>query len=40
MKRIAFLVSGSGTNMENLIRRIRSGEITADPVIVISISPA
>jgi formyltetrahydrofolate-dependent phosphoribosylglycinamide formyltransferase len=39
MKRIAFLVSGSGTNMENLLRRIRAGEIPADPVIVISNKP-
>jgi formyltetrahydrofolate-dependent phosphoribosylglycinamide formyltransferase len=39
MKRIAFLVSGSGTNAENLIQRIRKGEISADPVIVISNRP-
>ena len=39
MKRIAFLVSGSGTNMENLIQRIKTGEIPADPVIVISNKP-
>jgi len=39
MKRIAFLVSGSGTNMENLIQRIKSGEIVADPVVVISNRP-
>lgn len=39
MKRIAFLVSGSGTNMENLIKRIQSGKISADPVIVISNKP-
>lgn len=39
MKRIAFLVSGSGTNAENLIKRIKSGEIPADPVIVISNKP-
>ena len=39
MKRIAFLVSGSGTNAENLIRRIQAGEIPADPVIVISNKP-
>ena len=39
MKRIAFLVSGSGTNMENLIKRIKAGEIPADPVIVISNKP-
>ncbi len=39
MKRVAFLVSGSGTNMENLIKRIQTGEIPADPVIVISNKP-
>ena len=39
MKRIAFLVSGSGTNMANLIQRIRSGEIQADPAVVISNKP-
>jgi formyltetrahydrofolate-dependent phosphoribosylglycinamide formyltransferase len=39
MKRVAFLVSGSGTNMENLIKLIKSGEIPADPAIVISNKP-
>lgn len=39
MKRIAFLVSGSGTNMENLIKKIRAGEVHADPVVVISNKP-
>ncbi|MFH1208184.1 MAG: phosphoribosylglycinamide formyltransferase [Candidatus Omnitrophota bacterium] len=39
MKRIAFLVSGSGTNMENLIRRIRAGEIHAEAAVVISNKP-
>jgi len=39
MKRIAFLVSGSGTNMENLITRIHSGEVPAVPVLVISNKP-
>ena len=39
MKRVAFLVSGSGTNMENLIKRIKAGEVCADPVIVISNQP-
>lgn len=38
-KRIAFLVSGKGTNMENLIKRMQSGEIEADPVLVISNRP-
>ena len=39
MKRVAFLVSGSGTNMENLIKRIQEGKIYADPVVVISNRP-
>jgi formyltetrahydrofolate-dependent phosphoribosylglycinamide formyltransferase len=39
MKRIAFLVSGSGTNMENLIKRIRAGEIRAEAAMVISNKP-
>lgn len=39
MKRIAFLVSGSGTNMASLIQRIKAGEIPAHPVIVISNKP-
>ena len=36
MKRLAFLVSGSGTNMQNLIRKIKSGEVHAEATIVIS----
>ena len=39
MKRIAFLVSGSGTNMENLIKRIKAGEIRAEAAVVISNKP-
>jgi len=39
MKRIAFLVSGSGTNAENLIKQIRAGEIHAEAAIVISNKP-
>ncbi len=39
MKRIAFLVSGSGTNMQNLIQKIKSGEIRAEAAIVISNKP-
>lgn len=39
MKRIAFLVSGSGTNMANLIRKIKAGEVPADPAVVISNKP-
>lgn len=36
MKRLAFLVSGSGTNMCNLVKRIQAGEIPAEAAIVIS----
>jgi formyltetrahydrofolate-dependent phosphoribosylglycinamide formyltransferase len=39
MKRIAFLVSGSGTNMENLIKRIKAGDIHAEAAVVISNRP-
>lgn len=39
MKRIAFLVSGSGTNAENLIKRIKAGEVHAEAAIVISNKP-
>lgn len=40
MKRLAFFVSGNGTNAENLIRRIRAGEIAAEPAVVISDNPS
>jgi len=36
MKRLAFLVSGNGSNMANLIRRIMAGEIRAEAALVIS----
>jgi len=39
LNKIVLLVSGGGTNMENLIKRMRSGEIPADPVLVISNRP-
>lgn len=39
MKRVAFLVSGSGTNMENLIKKIQAGEVPAVAAIVISNKP-
>jgi phosphoribosylglycinamide formyltransferase-1 len=39
LKRVVFFVSGSGTNFENLVRRIQTGEIQADPVLVISDNP-
>ena len=38
-KKIAFLVSGNGSNMQNLIERMRSGTIPADPVLVICNRP-
>lgn len=40
MKRLAFFVSGNGTNAQNLIRKIHAGKLTADPRIVISDNPA
>ncbi len=39
MKRLAFLVSGSGTNMENLIKKIQAGQIQADPALVVANKP-
>jgi formyltetrahydrofolate-dependent phosphoribosylglycinamide formyltransferase len=39
MKRIAFLVSGSGTNAENLIKKIQASEVPAEAAIVISNKP-
>ncbi len=39
LKKIVFLVSGGGTNMENLIKRMRLGEIPAEPVLVICNRP-
>ncbi len=39
LKKVVFLVSGSGTNMENLIKRMKSGEILAEPVLVICNRP-
>lgn len=39
MKRIAFLVSGSGTNMCNLVKRIQAGEVHAEAALVISNKP-
>lgn len=37
--RLAFLASGAGTNMENLVRHIRDGKIQAEPVMVITDNP-
>ena len=39
MKRVVFLVSGGGTNMENLIKRMKSGEIAAEPTLVVCNRP-
>ena len=39
MKRIAFLVSGSGTNMANIVAKIKAGEIHAEAAVVISNKP-
>lgn len=39
MKRIAILVSGGGTNMQNLLQRMKAGEIPAEPCLVISDNP-
>ncbi|MFA6599515.1 MAG: phosphoribosylglycinamide formyltransferase [Candidatus Omnitrophota bacterium] len=39
MKRLAFFVSGNGTNAQNLIRKILLGEILAEAALVISDNP-
>ena len=39
MKRIALFVSGSGTNMENILEHIRAGKIKAEAALVISDNP-
>lgn len=39
MKRIAIFVSGSGTNMVNLIKKIQAGEVECDPAVVICDKP-
>lgn len=39
MKRLAIFVSGSGTNMENLVRKIRSQNLSYDPVLVVCDKP-
>lgn len=36
MKRLAIFVSGSGTNMENILRHIRDGKIKAEAALVVS----
>ena len=36
MKRLAILVSGNGTNMENILERIRKKEIPAEASLIVS----
>ena len=39
MKRLAIFVSGSGTNMENILEHIRAGKIKAEAALVVSDNP-
>ncbi|OGW85296.1 MAG: phosphoribosylglycinamide formyltransferase [Omnitrophica bacterium RIFCSPHIGHO2_02_FULL_46_11] len=39
MKRIAIFVSGSGTNMENIARHVKSGVLTCDIALIVSDNP-
>ncbi len=39
MKRLAIFVSGNGTNMENLLAKIRSGGLPCEPALVVSDNP-
>lgn len=39
MKRLAILVSGNGTNLENLLCHIREGKIKAEAALVVSDNP-
>lgn len=39
MKKIAIFVSGSGTNMENLIKKIQKGELQAEAALVVCDKP-
>ncbi len=39
-KRIAIFVSGSGTNMENIIKRAQSGDLPCEVALVVSDQPA
>ena len=39
MKRLAIFVSGSGTNMENILRHIQEGKIQAEASLVVSDNP-
>ena len=40
MRKIAILISGNGTNMENLVRECHNGRIPAEAALVISDTPA
>ena len=40
MQRLAIFVSGAGTNMENLIRRSRAGQIPCEAALVVCDNPA
>lgn len=39
MKRLAIFVSGSGTNMENILERVKKGELAAEVGLVVSDNP-
>lgn len=39
MKRLAIFVSGNGTNMENILQRIREGKINTEAALVVSDNP-
>ena len=39
MKRLAIFVSGSGTNMENILQHVRDGKIKAEVALVLSDNP-
>ncbi len=39
MKRLAFFVSGNGTNMENLVRTVHAGRLPGEAVLVLSDNP-
>jgi phosphoribosylglycinamide formyltransferase-1 len=39
VKRLAILVSGNGTNMENLLQWIKNGELPAEAALVVSDNP-
>ena len=39
MKRLAIFVSGSGTNMENILQHVKDGKISAEVALVVSDNP-